>query len=380
MKKVICVFLLVFLYSCAKETTLPIDTNIWGYEFNERQLSGAFAAMRNTTESEKGIYMMVPIQLDDGGETNILGYVDKESGIFSIVDSNATTNCSIDLPEACSSHISDKYYFINYYNDHLYFVEDAINIDTGATTVQLVQMDLDGTNRKTVVKLSDSAPKVSKFSILFHQGFVFYSFGDYSVNKIDMSTWENSEMVNFSSSSGINLIQAESNLLYITVDVYNNEETKRANALLAYDLSNDKLTLSEISLPLYQFQEEAYVYYETIDDSMYLFNSTTDESIKLKQYTGSVLFDDEYIIIKDYSSSDQNDLYLYNKQGVLLDTYKQEEALAMAGFAQLISNGYYYTYIYYEDKTAFVRISYKGGKFNDLEILESWDGSRYSGG
>lgn len=380
MKRNILLFLLmIMLMGCTKNQTRQIDTNIWGYDFNENQLAGSFSAMRNVTESEKGIYFMMPIQLNDGGETNILGYINKESGAFSIVDSNASTNCSYDLPQACSSQISNKYKYINYYNNQLYFVEDVIDVNTDATTIQLTQVDLDGTNRKTVATLSESAPNISEFSILFHRGMVYYSFGNGKINKIDMSNWNNSEIIGLANTRGINLINAINNHLYFTVDVYSNGDTRLLNALLSYDTEANEITENDINLPLYQFKDEAYVYYEVEDDSMYVFNSKTQKKLMLKQNTGSVLFDEEYILIKDYSQNSPYDLFLFNQYGDLIDAYKREHGLAFSGFVQLISNQYLYAYLYYEDKTEFVRISYRDAQFGNIESLATWPGSRYSG-
>ena len=379
--KMLTVLLLLFLSSCTKDikSVTPIDRNIWGYDFNEHQMSGSFAAMRHATESEKGIYMKIGLELRDGGNTNILGYVDKASGAFTIIDSNITTNCSYTKPSACSSHIPGSYEFINYYNNHLYFVTNVTDIDTGVTTMQLIQMDLDGNNRQAVAKLSENVPNSHQFSILFHQGLIFYAFGNNGVHQIDMSTWENKKVLELSNSSGINLLRADANRLYFNADVYRDGDTRVVDALLVYDFTNGDLTIKQRGLPLYQFKDDIYVYYEESDDSMYMFHSSSNQRIKLKQYTGSVLFAEEYFIIKDLSTEKVHDLYLFDHEGTLLDTFKQEVALAMANFAQLVADEYFYTYLYYEDQTAFVRISYKGGKFGNLEVLELWDGSQFVG-
>ena len=378
-EKIILIVLLLIQFGCSKQQISPIDSNIWGYDFNENQLSGSFSAMRNVTESEEGVFFIIPIQLSEGGETNILGYINKASGDFSIVDSNVSTNCSFELPQSCSSQFSNKYNYINYYNNQLYFVESVINVNTNATTIQLSQMDLDGSNRKTVATLSESAPNVSEFSILFHKGMIYYSFGSGKVNQIDMSTWKNIEIISSPNTRGINLISAQDNSIYFTVNVYVNGDTRLLNTLLSYDTEANTIKETDINLPLYQFNDETYVYYEAEDDSMYLFNSQTKDKLKLKQNTGSVLFDRDFIVIKDYASNSPYDLYLFDLKGNLVDSFKQNKGLAFSGFIQLISNQYLYAYLYHQDRTEFVRINYQNAQFGEIESLATWPGSRYAG-
>lgn len=56
MRKIILIVLLLTQFGCSKQQISPIDSDIWGYDFNENQLSGSFSAMRNVTESEEGVF------------------------------------------------------------------------------------------------------------------------------------------------------------------------------------------------------------------------------------------------------------------------------------------------------------------------------------
>ncbi len=382
MKKIVIMLCILLLTGCFNESNVevnPIDPSIWGYDFNSNQLSGAFSAMRTVTESDKGVYFEIKIPNNDS-QTSILGYVDKITGKFSIVDSSGSASCSVDSPTMCSSNYDKGYKYLNFYNSQLYFVDTTFDSKSGASSMVLVQMDLDGTNRKNVATLSDRVSDSHSFSILFHRGMIYYSFGSSKLSRIDMSTWRNDEIVSEGISGSINLINAIDLQVYFSATSYSTLNLKETDVLLSVSMDQENIELVESKLQLYQFKDNHYVFYNEVDDTMNYYDSDSGYKSFLKQGTGSVIFQDDFFIIKDYSfGQNPQDLFLYHHDGSLLSTYAQNDDSRIGGFAQVITEGYYYTYIYYEDRTEFVRIPIIDFNMKEPELIASWLGSIHGG-
>lgn len=382
MKKIVIMLCILLLTGCFNESNVdvnPIDPSIWGYNFNSNQLSGAFSAMRTVTESDKGVYFEIKIPANDS-QTSILGYVDKITGKFSIVDSSGSASCSVDSPTMCSSNYDKGYKYLNFYNSQLYFVDTIFDSKSGASSMVLVQMDLDGTNRKTVATLSDRVSNSHSFSILFHRGMIYYSFGSSKLSRIDMSTWRNDEIVSEGISGSINLINAIDHQVYFSATAYSTLNLKETDVLLSVSMDQEDIELVESKLQLYQFKDNHYVFYNEVDDTMNYYDSDSGSKSFLKQGTGSIIFQDDFFIIKDYSfGQNPQDLFLFLSDGSLISTYTQSVDSRIGGFAQVITEGYYYTYIYYEDKTEFIRIPIIDFEMREPEVIASWLGSIHGG-
>ncbi|AMC94174.1 hypothetical protein AOC36_09280 [Erysipelothrix larvae] len=363
---VLVAFLL--LTGCSKTEEKPIDPTIWGYDYNINQLSGSFAAMRSATESEEGIYFEILntdfVQINN---TFMLGYVDKKTNQFSIVDASGDAKCSFQSPESCTSFSETDYYQLNYYNGYLYYVSDSVN-DAGIISEVLMQMDLDGNNRRQVAVLSERKPDESSFTMIYHRGYVYYTYGGTKVNRIDMSDWSLEEI---EGGTGLRLISASGNEVFLNATTFTDEDKTSSNAIISLNTEDNQLSLIDENLSPYQKENDKYVTYVEATNSMNLYNSSIKETVYIKPATGSVIMQKDYFVIGNLADEPE-DIFLYDIEGNILSTYTEKEDLRLVGFVQIVADDYYYAYRYGQDYMEFIRIPIQNNTFGEAEIIASW--------
>lgn len=369
-KKTITTLLVVlFVSACSKYDPIEIDENAWGYSFNQNQLSGSLAGLREATESPNGIYFKMNVKVPSERATAyILGYVDKDTGLFNIVDSNLNSRCSVENYAQCSSYLENGIENLNYYNGYLFGVEQSLNSETGVLERNLVQMDLDATNRRMIKKIETTG---DMFSILFHEGNVFYSGGSTNITKLDLRTGE-AVVVNIEKSNGFNIINAINNKLYFGTATYYDGNDVHNYVLVEYNFDSKDFQIVH-DQETFQFRDGSYVYFDRENMTMRLFNENEDIDVLLQQDSGGPILTSEYIISTTAGTSEAHDIYLFNRQGEILGTYDNTESNSrFSHFSQVIDENYLYLFRHFESKDEFVRIKYSEGTLEELEVLAEW--------
>lgn len=386
MKKALLILLLFSLCGCSnKEKDEPdlndINADIWGYDFNENQLAGSFSRMRNATESDKGVYFQITTsnpKESNPEQSSVLGYFDKTTLNFSIVDSSGDGKCSLETPKNCTTYNNNQYSFLNFYNQKLYYVENSFN-DVGSSVDSLIEMDLDGKNRKKVAELANPVPASSSFSLLFHQGFLYYTYGTSAISRINLSNWVTTEITKLSGKNN-DIIRAKGDVLYFTTPLYNDKELKATDALVSVNLSSFETKVLETELPIYQFTSNTYIYYNELDNTMNSLDKNTGDTKILKEGTGSVIFQNDYYVVSNFPNDNEKSLYLVNDVNDIIDVFAYEGDGKMDSWNHVITDGYLYTFVHYpNEKTEFIRMSVGVEGFGTLEIITTWPGSTYGG-
>ncbi|MEQ7050911.1 hypothetical protein ABN764_09655 [Paenibacillaceae sp. P-4] len=166
--------LIVFQSGCSSsEQSLSDEYNAetdYPYMFHV-QTSGAII-----TTTENGYYIL---------NGNYIYYADKQTMKPVILDNRPDHSCLISKEkseENCNAYVANvgpiHPKLLQYYKGKLYTSESRISKKDASSIFQLVQLDLDGTNRKVV----KTFPHAMLSGIAIHRGFIYYGATDYDVN------------------------------------------------------------------------------------------------------------------------------------------------------------------------------------------------------
>ena len=128
------------------------------------------------TATENGYYIL---------NGNYIYYADKQTMKPVLLDNRPDHSCLISKEkseENCNAYVANvgpiHPKLLQYYKGKLYTTESHISKKDASSIFQLVQFDLDGTNRKVI----KTFPHAMLSGIAIHRGYIYYGVTDYDVN------------------------------------------------------------------------------------------------------------------------------------------------------------------------------------------------------
>ncbi|HLV49790.1 MAG TPA: hypothetical protein VKY25_02555 [Erysipelothrix sp.] len=382
MKKTMLCLLIVLMSGCSlgrqESDDNVINDSIWGYDFNEDEYFGAFSSMKSMTISNSGIYYKMSVSDGEGldHETgSLIGYLPHGSDQATIVNANVSTSCSSNNPKGCTSYFKTGFRNLKFYNNKLYVTIEEFDDNSFTKSMVLVEMDLDGNNRKTVAVLAEKVPSSYNFTMLYHRGKIYYSFGESAqiLYQLDMQNWEISEITFDYPISNLELVSADDQ----TITLYASTYDLYPNPILYLDIETNEIVVDDINLPLFTHQKDSYLYFDYDHNAMHLYSKKTNQSTKLQDHTGTAIVKGDAIIIFSLpgGSTDLNihSVTLYDLEGNLLDYYDTDKGF-IYGFVQLLYKDSVFGYRYVEDEVELIRFKITDRKLGDLHVIDSWKG------
>lgn len=379
-KLLVILIILLLISGCSvnkeKKDTNPIDPGIWGYEYDATSVGGMLAIGTQMTKSDQGIYFRMIIPTNNYGDTDVLGYYDFESEKVSIVDSSGSASCTVSNPVRCTSFTAEGKDFLKYYNEHLYYKIQKRNEKTGIFEEYLIQMDLDGTNRQEILRLDVDGVSVGSyaFSIIFHKGFIYHTYGDGIIYQTDMSTWESEEFLKFAGSDGPSLDFAKDDSLYFNFAALSTDDGRYSDVVLTANITDKTFDVLYENLAVFGFNDKYAIYFDYDNMMMSYKNFENNLDSVLKAGSGSVVVRENGFILPDTNAEESgNSLWLFNQEGDLIDTVKKSDHEGrMSSWTQISTEDAFYTYIYQDDKQLFVCYKVSEDGFGEMEVLYEW--------
>ncbi len=326
-----------------------VDESIFHYSISYQQTNNGLQSLRNIALHEQGVF--VQIRLTDGGA--VIGFYDEVNDKFDIIHNNPTVSCTINKPTTCSSYAPNLYgqASLFYYNQKLYVIQKSVNIVDDTEEYNLLQMNLDGSDHRIVLTLEQPDHYLSTTSqgvpnIYFHQGYVYYSFGEDFIKKYNALTWKEVEFAPYlAQAKNIYPFFKEKEQYIMAGEFFDNKQYQDV-----FIKSNGSYTIINEGIWVFALTEEGYIYWdskvnEDNTHDLYYKSFNSDTTTYLDLGPAFILTNKDRIVIDQHFSPwiSEKRIILLNTNGEVLDEITSQENIDFTG-GHILTETRYYTY------------------------------------
>lgn len=364
-RKAILILLSIFIYGCSTqkaEEVTSADVDDFGYAESYNRLSNTEMGDARIIELQDELLFLVPNPLEKNKEFKSL---------LSLGRSSKKDNAITRLENQLEAY---EIAYPKYYGGYLYYLDNQVGKD-GMMNINLMRMDLDGTNAEKVyelVKKRDVADlNICLFSI--HQNYIYFSIGDTGIRRIHIKDYTLDKKFNVGNGELIyNMFFYDNTIYYEAAKVddtiinsYGLEKVK--SNVYKYDMDNSELHVVRENVQYLDYiDKENMIYSKPDEESTYMYNFATETDKKLFDSYSSHHFRYNDLYLIDVKGEEENlQMYLVNLEGEIID---QTTSIGQAAMGQGIFNDKYYVFDHMTQ--TFFYYNLKNDTFSEIKELK----------
>lgn len=314
-----------------------------------QQTNNGLQSLRNIALHEVGVFVKILFP----NSSAVIAFYNEQNNQFNIIHNNPTVPCSIEQPKSCSSYVTNLYgqSSLFYYNQRLYLIQEGISSIDDTVTHKLLQMNLDGSDHRTVLTLQQPenyllSQTQAVPSVYFHRGYLYYSYGEDFIKKHDATTFKEAEFVPYLDKAKHMIPYFKEDKAYVMVGDYYDEQ-RYQNIFIedgtGYQIIDEKVWVFALT-------DHGYIYWDVAanEDNTYNFYHRSfqgDTSSFLGLGPALVLTYKDRIILDQHFSPwiDDKKILLLSLEGDVLDEITSRENIIFTG-GHLLTDHRFYTY------------------------------------
>lgn len=383
-KRGLIIFLLV-LSGCTKKPLLNIvtdigtstvDPSIWGYDYNYAIMSNSQQAVYSLARSEDGFYFSLVVAQGKSRE-NVIAFYSTANQTMTLVHDNPSTTCSVSEYQHCSSLITGALSNLQYYNNHLYYIQEQVDTTTNVKKKLLYQMDLDGTNQKQVMEFQKGNSDLA-ISYTFHRGYLYYPSGA-KLMKVNIDNWKQKELLNLSPDEDLMMEIAPffyGDLAYLTVNQYRSVNGLTQDVLFQADLNSGETTMiQEQTGPAFPYDNQLlrFEYQDNMTACTTVLSPFDLSTSKpLVETCGFTLETKDYFMIQGISIYVAKGYFLFDHDGNLLDNLTPASGESLGTALGIIDNVLISWNVDAKNNNVLKRYTITDGKFGAGQVIYTW--------
>lgn len=364
MKKQPCIVALsILILSGCSSSIEVIKEGTWGYDesISRSTTSGTF---NRIAQDESGFYYIAPSS-SSGAPEQVLSYYSFQTNSSMIVNSNQK-QCSWTALETCTGYLEERIDELWYYANKLYLLYQKMNRDTEQIETILMQMDLDGTNRKEVMSLPVYAGQSGSKCFRFDKGFLYYLNAEGTLKKVDMKSWKEQPFFELEENKQLSSFMIQDDIVYLSYV----EQSQQYR----YDVIHDEVSkLDHYLLSVSDFGTIA----SSLENDHYVISLTKqNHARKVSDQVGLISTTEDYFLIDTthYEEGEQATLMLFDWNGTILDTknitYQDTHKKNLSFQFTLAKDGYYTYVLDAQDRVLLVKFPIKDNQLLDYIVVD----------